>query len=89
MASRIPQFFKQLKPRSFNYRPVFYDRRKEILNERVKEGLKGDLFVPSIHKGSFREYHSSKHPDLRRKSNVRLLVIVILIIFVTLLIIIL
>jgi hypothetical protein len=77
MAMLIPRFFRQAKPRTFNYRPVFYDRKKEILNRRIREGLKGDIFVPSIRKGSFREFHFMKHRDLRKKSNIRFLVILV------------
>jgi len=80
----IPRFFRQAKPRIFNYRPVFYDRKKEILNERVRNGLKGDIFIPSIRKGSFREFHLTRSRNIRRKSNITILVIVILLVLISL-----
>ena len=82
MSTRMPRFFRQVKPKSFNYRPVFYDRKKELLDERVKEGLKGDIFIPSIRKGAFREYHALRHRSLRRKSNIRIIAILLFLIFV-------
>jgi len=84
MAMFIPLFFRKAKPRSFNYRPIFYDRKKEILNERVRKGLQGDIFTPSIRKGSFKEYHSLRHRKIRRKSNFRILITVILLILLSL-----
>lgn len=34
---RIPSFFKTYKPRQFNYMPLYYDKRKDELQERIQK----------------------------------------------------
>jgi hypothetical protein len=33
----LPRFFKLSKPRQFHYEPVFYDERRERMQERIHE----------------------------------------------------
>ena len=39
-APRIPSFFKTLKAKTFDYKPRYWDKRKEQLEELKKEGKK-------------------------------------------------
>lgn len=79
--------FRQRKPRKFNYKPVFYNQKKEIRAERMKKWqayLKGSDVVdytPSIQKGSFKNNHRSTHRNVHTKSNIRLFIIMILLAF--------
>ncbi|HZJ73319.1 MAG TPA: hypothetical protein VFC87_00820 [Perlabentimonas sp.] len=76
-------FIKTPKPRRFGYSPVFYDERKEALEERERQirqemGLtkEGEERV-SLIKGQFRKQYDSKRrvKSNRKKRNLRLLVI--------------
>lgn len=51
-------FFYVPKHRTFNYKPVFYDERKEELQERIKaaEQAKSETYVPGTSiRGSFKK----------------------------------
>ena len=80
----IPGLFKQRRPRQFNYKPVFYDREKEILEERrnaYENMTNGQSFVhykPVIRRGAFKEYHLRTHRNIHRNSNIRLIAIILL-----------
>ena len=39
-APRIPSFFKTLKTKTFDYKPRYWNKRKEHLEELKKEGKK-------------------------------------------------
>ena len=39
-APRIPSFFKTPKSKTFDYKPMYYDKRKEELERLKKEGKK-------------------------------------------------
>ncbi len=73
-------FFRIPKPKRFNYRPVFYDARKEALKEREQQikqelGLADDTVARiSNIKGRFRS-QMKKNKELQVKSNIRLLLI--------------
>jgi len=75
-------FFKLYKPRTYNYRPIYYDPKKEAQKEReekyAKEENNGE-FKTSIKRGSFREEmnkRNSAYRDNARQSNIRLVVII-------------
>ncbi len=78
----LPSFFKLNKHKVFNYVPIFYDKKKEEFNERVRRieqelGIKKDLeFRSSIKRGAMREYiQRSRKQD--RYSSLRLIIIFI------------
>lgn len=82
-------FFNLYKPRKYDYRPIYYDPKKEAQKEREKRLAEGKEtqegeFKSTIHRGSFRE-EAAKNKNSRsnqsRKSNIRL----VLILFVLLL----
>jgi hypothetical protein len=77
----LPSFFKTQQPRSFNFMPRYYNERKEKLQERVKNielelGVKKtDInYKSSIGRGSMRGY-IDKNRSIRKKSNIRLFII--------------
>jgi len=87
-----PFFFKIYKPRTYNYRPRYYDPQKEAQKEREEKYAKnesgensetGGEYKPSLRRGSFRE-ELEKERGMRgsisrkhsRQSNTRLIIII-------------
>ena len=83
----IPRFFKIPQHKQFNYEPLYYDERKEKLQERIKRieqeyGVKnGDEYVRSLTKGSFSRYYDRRR-KAQRYSATRLVIIIIFLLFV-------
>ena len=83
----IPSFFKTPQHRQFNYEPLYYDERKEKLQERIKQieqeyGVKnGKEYVRSLTKGSFSHYYERKRKT-KRYSTTRLIIIMLFLLFV-------
>lgn len=83
--SGIPSFFKQFKPRGFNYTPMYYDSDKEEREERERRikaelGIKDDTdkeYVPRITRGSMSNYFNQKKTRVQRYTLIRLVVIVL------------
>ena len=82
----IPRLFKLPKHRQFHYEPIYYDERKELLNERIRGveqemGIKkdGDR-IRTISKGSFSKYFNRKR-KVQRYSTYRLVIITIFLLF--------
>lgn len=81
--SGIPSFFKQYRPRGFNYTPMYYDADKEEREERERRikaelGIKDDSdkeYVPGITRGSMSGYFHQKKIKVRRYTLIRLVVI--------------
>jgi hypothetical protein len=79
-----PGFFRQRRPRQFNYKPLFYDPFKEAREERLKKiqdtaGKVDPLpYMPTIRKGSFRTYHRFNRRNIHAGSTIRLFVIILL-----------
>ena len=87
----IPSFFKQGKPRGFNYSPRYYDadkeererRREELTGHRLEELLreKGETGKPHrtmITRGTLRGQTRGRVAEARSKSNKRLIIILII-----------
>ena len=83
--SGIPSFFKQYKPRGFNYNPMYYDSEKEKREERERR-IKAELgmmedddgeYVPRISKGSMSNYFRQNKKRVQRYTLIRLIVIVL------------
>jgi hypothetical protein len=78
----IPRFFKLAKPRQFHYEPVYYDERKEKLQERInqieqKMGVRlDDSYKRTLGKGSFSDYHLRKRKT-KAYSTTRMIIILI------------
>ncbi len=83
----IPSFFKTPRHKQFNYEPLYYDERKEKLQERIKQieqeyGVKkGEEYVRSLTKGSFSHYYERKRKT-QKYSTTRLIIIMIFLLFV-------
>jgi hypothetical protein len=76
----LPRFFRLAKPKTFNYKPVFYDEREEKLKERI-EKIKRDMgeektedYKPQIVRGSMRGY-LKRSRTANRYSSLRLILI--------------
>ena len=74
------RFFRLAKPKTFNYKPVFYDEREEKLKERV-EKVKREMgkektkdYKPQIVRGTMRGY-LKKSRTANRYSSLRLILI--------------
>ena len=84
----IPQFFKIPQPKQFHYEPIYYDERKERLEERIKEieheyGINnGDRPVRNLRKGSFSHYYEHKRKT-QRYSTTRLIIIIAFLLFMS------
>ncbi len=58
-------FPKVNKPRSWDYRPIYYDKDKEERAER-RQSMRNsgsDSYRTSLHRGSFRESHEANMPN--------------------------
>lgn len=84
----LPRFFRTAEHRRFHYEPVFYDERKERLEERIKQielehGIKReDQPTRTLGKGSFSSYYGKKK-TAHRYSNTRLIVIIAFLLFIS------
>jgi hypothetical protein len=83
----IPRFFKVPQHKQFNYEPLYYDERKERLQERIKQieqeyGINnGEENIRSLSKGSFSYYYDRKRKT-QKYSNTRLVIIILFLLFV-------
>ena len=83
----IPRFFKIPQHKQFDYQPLYYDERKEKLQERIKRieqeyGVSnGKEYVRSMTKGSFSHYYERKR-KAQKYSSTRLIIIIIFLLFV-------
>ncbi len=77
----LPRFLRLPQNKQFHYEPIYYDERKEKLEERIKEieqeyGIKnGKQAVRTMGKGSFSSYYD-KRKKTRQYSNTRLIIII-------------
>lgn len=83
MALRLPQFIKLPEHTRFEYRPLYYDKRKEDLEEKVnkfkkqKELLEKGDYKPEI-KGKFsRSFNRGATKKQKKAANIRLAIIII------------
>jgi sugar-specific transcriptional regulator TrmB len=84
----LPRFFRLAKPRQFHYEPVFYDERKEKLQERIREteqklGIKldGD-YKRTLTKGSFTSHRIAKKKT-NKQSTLRLIIIFLVLVLIS------
>jgi 3-phenylpropionate/cinnamic acid dioxygenase small subunit len=84
----IPRFFKIPQHKQFHYEPIYYDERKERLEERIRQieaehGIKnGDQPVRTLRKGSFSHYYERKRKT-QKYSSTRLIIIIIFLLFIS------
>lgn len=86
----IPSFFKQNRPREFNFVTRYYDADKEAHEERVRRikremGIKdeGDNYKPSITKGSMSSNFKQRDSKVQRNTTIRLIVIVLILLLIS------
>jgi len=84
----IPRLFKLPKHKQFNYQPLYYDERKEQLEERIKRienemgvGESDGTYKRTLGKGSFTDHYQRKRKT-QRYSTTRLIIIIIFLIFI-------
>ena len=81
--SNLPSFFRTSEPKRFNYSPMYYDERKEDLEQRTQQikqdmGLeKGETYVPKIRKGQMGNFYRRKRKQAERRSNMRIFILVL------------
>lgn len=74
--SAIMSFFKPRRPAQFNYRPIYYDERKERLDEIVEAARNNsNLIKGSFKRGTFKQMQKEKRRSARI-SNIRVLAII-------------
>lgn len=85
----IPRLFRLPGHKQFTYEPIYYDERKEQLQERIRKiesemGIRKEdgEFTRTLSKGSFNHFHARKRRN-QRYSSLRLVIILIFLILVT------
>lgn len=77
----LPRFFRTPEHKRFHYEPIFYDERKERLEERIKQieqeyGINnGEQTVRTMGRGSFSS-HYGRRKKAQQYSNTRLVLII-------------
>ena len=78
----MPRLFKLPQHKQFTYEPIYYDERKEKLQERIRNiedemGVKREGEEPQrkLTKGSFSYFHERK-AKAQKTSSIRLLIII-------------
>ena len=88
----IPGFFKQNKPRGFNYVPRYYDPAKEEREERLRalrkdspdgtttdeKGVAGQPYRSKIMRGDMKNYFHRSRERVEKHTLIRLLVIILI-----------
>ncbi len=84
----LPRFFRIPQHKQFRYEPIYYDERKERLEERIKTieeeyGIKQEeIQGRTIRKGSF-SHNYQRRSKTQRYSNTRLIVIIAFLLFIS------
>lgn len=90
-APRLPSIFKHRGAKKFDFKPRFYDERKERINELKKKYQSKDLDSRTYLEADLRERISSEWRNERQKStsssNFRLVAIIAILFFIAYLII--
>jgi hypothetical protein len=84
----LPRFFKLAKPRQFHYEPVYYDERKERLQEKIRE-VEQKMIIQS--NGQFKRtpgtgLFSARHlrgKKTGKQSTIRLIIIFIFLLLIS------
>lgn len=79
----VGRFFYIPRNKKFNFQPRYYDQRKEEMEKRVKKikqelgySDKDDPYVPGI-RGQMRAGYFQKAQKIKRRSNMRMLIILV------------
>lgn len=82
-------FFNLYKPRTYGYRPIYFDNKKELIKEREKRmGVEvknaESAFKSAIKRGSFRDASSITKLRIHQvqQSNIRLIIILFTILLI-------
>ena len=78
----LPSFFRTYKNKQFNYIPIFYNKLREELQDRIRN-IEQDMGVnntgayrPTITRGSIRRKHTDR-AKAEKRSAIRVLIIII------------
>jgi hypothetical protein len=84
----LPSFFRPASPRQFHYKPVFYDERKERMQERIsmagqKKGINPEgQFRRALTRGSISSRHLGKRKTTKQ-SAIRLIIIFLFLLLIS------
>jgi hypothetical protein len=84
----LPSFFRPAKPRKFHYEPVFYNERKERMQERIREaelkkGINPEVQIKrTLTRGSISTRHLGKRKTTRQ-SALRLIIIFLFLLLIS------
>ena len=85
----MPSFFRLAKNKQFNYMPRYYNEQKEEMKKRkeriareidAENDSSGEKRIPLM-KGQIRNYYQQNSKTYKRKSNIRVLVILVILLF--------
>ena len=81
-------FFKSPRHRQFNYEPLYYNERKEQLDQRVKEieaemSRKKDKPYSSLLRRGMKKGYFSELKRAKKKSNIRLIIILLFLVLIS------
>tara|TARA_R110000850_G_scaffold37260_4_gene98119 strand:- start:719 stop:1042 length:324 start_codon:yes stop_codon:yes gene_type:complete len=87
-APRFPSFFKNKGPKSFEFKPRYYDARKERLEEMKRNAnTEKPVFVSENFREKARDKWRSERSRSVNASNIRVFAIVVILFFIAYLII--
>lgn len=78
---RLPTLFKQRAPKAYNYKPRYYDERKERLEalKKSKEHRSNEEYFEGYRRKSYRDdWKSARNTKSDKNSRLRFIVILIL-----------
>jgi hypothetical protein len=84
----VPRLFRLPQHKQFHYEPIYYDERKERMEERIRQieaeyGIKiQDRPVRTLNKGTFSHFYDRKR-KVQRYSNTRLVIIIIFLLIIS------
>jgi len=81
---RLPTLFKRQTPKAYNYKPRYYDERKERLEALIKskESRSDEEYVKGYRPSGFRDdWKSARKSSSDKNSKLRFIVILILLLF--------
>jgi hypothetical protein len=85
----LPSFFKTARPRQFHYEPLYYDERKEKMQEKIRKAeqkmaakVDDGQFKRTIGRGSISARHLGKKKT-SKQSTIRLIILFIFLILIS------
>lgn len=87
-APKLPSYFKSSRAKNFDYKPLYYDARKERLEEMKRNAnTEKEVFVTENFREKARDKWRSERNRSVNASNIRVFAIVVILFFIAYLII--